>query len=142
MMFPDGLNPTKGNRFQGAQNMAEEKRAREAAEVYSVDLSNVELGERPVIIEREGEPVAAVVPIDEYRRFSVWREERATRRLWVVERDPRSGMPAAAWRANFEAMDRFAAYFDDATPEQLEADLDEATASVRAHRSEAGEPDQ
>jgi hypothetical protein len=121
--------------------MADVKKAREAAEVYSVDLSDVELGEWPLIIEREGEPIAAVVPFDEYRRFSVWREERAARRLWVVERDPRSGMSAAAWRAKFEAMDRFAAHFDDATPEQLEADLDEALAAVRGHRSEAGEPD-
>jgi len=84
-----------------------------------------------VIIERRGKPIAAVVSFDEYRRFSAWREERAARRAWVLERDPRRKMSAEEWHAHFEALDRFAAHFDDVTPEELEAEITEAIISVR-----------
>lgn len=67
----------------------------------------------------------------EYRRFSAWQEERAARRAWVLERDPRPKMSAEEWHAHFEALDRFAAHFDDVTPEELEAEITEAIAAVR-----------
>lgn len=116
----------------------EAKKTREAAEVYSVDVSDVASSKQPLIIEKEGEPIAAIVPFDEYQRFSIWREERAARRLWVVERDPRMELSAEEWQANFEAMDRFAAYLD-VTVEDLQADFDEAIAAVRVDPLGAGE---
>mgnify|MGYP001055838625 CR=1 FL=1 len=85
--------------------MAEAKTLRETSPVYSVDVDEIQLARQPLIIERRGRPIAAVVSFDEYRRFSAWREERAARRAWVLERDPRPKMSAEEWQAHFEAMD-------------------------------------
>ena len=111
--------------------MAEAKMLRETSPVYSVDVDEIQLARQPLIIERRGKPIAAVVSFDEYRRFSAWREERAARRAWVLEQDPRRRMSAEEWHAHFEAMDLFAAHFDDVTPEELEAEITEAIATVR-----------
>ena len=104
---------------------------RETNPVYSVDVDEIQLARQPVIIERRGKPIAVVVSFDEYRRFSAWREECAARRAWVLEQDPRGRMAAEQWHAHFEAMDRFAVHFDDVTPEELEAEIAEAIATVR-----------
>jgi len=122
--------------------MAEAKTLRETSPVYSVDVDEILLARQPLIIERRGKPVAAVVSFDEYRRFSVWQEEHAARRAWVLERDPRRKMSAEEWQAHFEAMDRFAARFDDVTPEELEAEITEAIASVRVRERAARENSQ
>ncbi len=111
--------------------MVEVKRAREAGLAYSVDIAEIQLTGQPLIIERQGKPVAAVVSFEEYRRFSAWREERAARRMSVLERDPRRDLPAEEWHAHFEAMDRFAAHFDDVPPEELAAEIAEAITAVR-----------
>ncbi len=47
---------------------------------YSLSLDESQLAEGPVILEREGQPVAAVIPIAEYERFRAWKEEQAWRR--------------------------------------------------------------
>ena len=107
---------------------------RETSPVYSVDVDEIQLARQPLIIERRGKPIAAVVSFDEYRRFSIWREEQAARRAWVLEQDPRRRMSAEEWHAHFEAMDRFAAHFDDVTPEELEAEITEAIATVRIEK--------
>jgi len=119
--------------------MTEAKTLRETSPVYSVDVDEVQLARQPLIIERRGRPIAAVVSFNEYRRFSSWREERAARRAWVLERDPRRRMSAEEWHTHFETIDRFAAHFDDLTPEELEADIAEAIAAVRAEERAAGE---
>ena len=111
--------------------MTEAKMLRETSPAYSVDVDEIQLASQPLIIERRGKPIAAVVSFDEYRRFSAWQEERAARRAWVLEQDPRRRMSAEEWHAHFEAMDRFAAHFDDVTPEELEAEITEAIATVR-----------
>ncbi len=112
--------------------MAEGKTLRETRPVYSVDVDEIQLAQQPLIIERQGKPVAAVVSFDEYRRFSAWREERAAKRAWVLEQDPRRRMSAEEWHTHFEAMDRFAAHFDDVAPEELEAEISEVIATVRS----------
>jgi len=122
--------------------MADAKTLRETSPVYSVDVDEILLARQPLIIERRGKPVAAVVSFDEYRRFSAWQEERAARRAWVLERDPRPKMSAEEWHARFEAMDRFAAHFDDVTPQELEAEITEAIASVRVRERAARENSQ
>lgn len=111
--------------------MADAETLRETSPVYSVDVDKIQLARQPLIIERRGRPIAAVVSFDEYRRFSAWQEERAARRVWVLERDPRPKMSAEEWHAHFEAMDRFAAHFDDVTPQELEDEITEAIATVR-----------
>ena len=119
--------------------MTEAQALRETSPVYSVDVDEIQLARQPLIIERRGKPIAAVVPFDEYRRFSAWREERAARRAWVLEQDPRRRMSAKEWHAHFEAMERFAAHFDDITPQELEAEIAEAIAAVRdEQRGESG----
>jgi hypothetical protein len=37
-------------------------------------LNKTDLSQGPLILEHEGEPVAALVPIAEYREFEAWRE--------------------------------------------------------------------
>ena len=54
--------------------MAKTVSLKEAQATYSLSLSKAELTQGPLILEHEGEPVAAVVPIAEYREFEAWRE--------------------------------------------------------------------
>ncbi len=113
--------------------MAETLTVREAGLVYTIDVDQVRLAARqPLVIERQGTPIAALVSFDEYRRFAAWQQERATRRAWVVKRDPYRALPAEDWHAQFEAMDRFAVHFEDASSEELEAEIANALAAVRA----------
>jgi antitoxin (DNA-binding transcriptional repressor) of toxin-antitoxin stability system len=113
--------------------MAEILTVRETGLVYTIDVNQAHLAaKQPVVIERQGIPIAALVSFDEYRRFAAWQEERAARRAWVVKRDPYRALPAEDWRAQFEAMDRFAVHFEDASAEELEAEFANALAAVRA----------
>jgi hypothetical protein len=57
--------------------------------------------------------------------FAAWREERVTRRVWVLEHDPRQ-MTGDQWQAQFAVLNRVAAHFNDVTEEELEAELDAA----------------
>jgi len=54
--------------------MAKTVSLKEAQATYSLSLNKTDLTQGPVILEHEGEPVAAVVPIAEYREFEAWRE--------------------------------------------------------------------
>ena len=54
--------------------MAKTVSLKEAQAAYSLSLNKTELTQGPLILEHEGEPVAAVVPIAEYREFEAWRE--------------------------------------------------------------------
>ena len=54
--------------------MAKTVSLKEAQATYSLSLDKADLEQGPFILEREGEPVAAVVPIAEYREFEAWRE--------------------------------------------------------------------
>lgn len=53
--------------------MAKTVSLKEAQATYSLSLSKKELTQGSLILEHEGEPVAAVVPIAEYREFEAWR---------------------------------------------------------------------
>jgi len=52
---------------------------KETRAVYAVTLDEALLRQAPFTIERDGEPVAAVVPVDEYREFIAWRERVQSR---------------------------------------------------------------
>ena len=54
--------------------MAKTVSLKEAQATYSLSLNKTDLTQGPLILEHEGEPVAAVVPIAEYREFEAWRE--------------------------------------------------------------------
>ena len=47
---------------------------KETRAVYAVTLDEIQLHQAPFTIDRDGEPVAAVIPIDEYWEFIAWRE--------------------------------------------------------------------
>jgi antitoxin (DNA-binding transcriptional repressor) of toxin-antitoxin stability system len=60
--------------------MAKTVRLKEAQTTYSLSLDKADLTQGPLILEHEGEPVAAVVPIAEYREFEAWRKREAKTR--------------------------------------------------------------
>jgi PHD/YefM family antitoxin component YafN of YafNO toxin-antitoxin module len=60
--------------------MAKTVSLKEAQATYSLSLDKADLTQGPLILEHEGEPVAAVVPIAEYREFETWRKREARTR--------------------------------------------------------------
>ena len=72
---------------------------------YTIPVSEEDLSEGPVVLERDGEPVAALVPIEEYRQFVAWREQ------WEKE---------ARQRARMEAFERERAAFLRLKPQLLD----------------------
>jgi hypothetical protein len=50
---------------------------KEAQTEYSISLNKTNLAQGPLILEHEGKPIAAVVPIAEYREFEAWRKREA-----------------------------------------------------------------
>ena len=47
---------------------------RETQAPYTLTIDDATLTNEPVILEREGRPVAVLVPIAQYEAFRVWRE--------------------------------------------------------------------
>jgi hypothetical protein len=52
---------------------------------YTVALDDAPLSGEVVILEKEGQPVAAVVPMDEYAAFQAWRETEKQRQARLSE---------------------------------------------------------
>jgi len=65
--------------------MAKTVSLKEAQAAYSVSLSKMDLKQVPLILERDGEPVAAIISIEDYRRLvarqddDAWRQEQLQR---------------------------------------------------------------
>jgi len=56
---------------------------KEAQAPYNLALDEATLGQETVILEREGRPVAAVVPFSEYEVFVAWRQQQeAKEEFW------------------------------------------------------------
>jgi PHD/YefM family antitoxin component YafN of YafNO toxin-antitoxin module len=72
---------------------------------YTIVVSEEDLGQGPVVLERNGEAVAALVSIEEYRQFVAWREQR--------EKEARQ-------RARMEAFERERAAFLRLKPQLLD----------------------
>ncbi len=47
---------------------------RETQAMYSVPIDETALAEEPIIVERQGQPVAVIITPGEYRAFREWRE--------------------------------------------------------------------
>jgi PHD/YefM family antitoxin component YafN of YafNO toxin-antitoxin module len=47
---------------------------KETLATYSLSLDETQLGREPIIIERQGQPLAAIIPIEKYQEFVAWQE--------------------------------------------------------------------
>jgi prevent-host-death family protein len=62
--------------------MAKTVSLKEAQATYSLSLDKADLEQSPIILEHEGEPVAAIISIEDYRRLAAgqdddtWRQEQ------------------------------------------------------------------
>jgi PHD/YefM family antitoxin component YafN of YafNO toxin-antitoxin module len=65
--------------------MAKTVSLKEARAKYSISLNKTDLAQGPLILEHDGEPVAAIISIEDYRRFvagqdyDTWRQEQLQR---------------------------------------------------------------
>ena len=84
-----------------------------ARQTFSQLLSDVRTGEQPVIIEKSGVPVAALVPLSMLEQERRWAEERAERRA---------------------LLERLRRPFKDVAPVELEREAAAAVAAVRRGR--------
>lgn len=82
--------------------------AREARNGFAELLGKVHYGRQAVIIERSGKPMAAMIPIDLFEQM-------------VTERE-----------ARFRVVDQVRSRVSELPPEEVEADVAEAVAAVRA----------
>jgi PHD/YefM family antitoxin component YafN of YafNO toxin-antitoxin module len=58
---------------------------KEAQAPYNVALDDALLTDEVVILEKDGQPVAALVPVAEYSAFQTWREEERRRQARQAE---------------------------------------------------------
>jgi Uma2 family endonuclease len=58
---------------------------KEASAPYPVSLTEALLTDEVVILEKEGQPVAALVPISEYKAFHAWYEAEESRQVYPLE---------------------------------------------------------
>lgn len=82
--------------------------AREARNNFAELLGKVHYGHQAVIVERSGKPMVAIIPIEVYEQF-------------VAERE-----------ARFEILDRIREHVPELPVEEVERDVAEALATVRA----------
>ena len=81
--------------------------SRDARSRFSELLGEVHYGSQTVIVERSGRPMAAIIPVEVYRRL-------------VAERE-----------ARFEVLDAIRRQMPDVPAEQVEQDVAQAVAAVR-----------
>jgi PHD/YefM family antitoxin component YafN of YafNO toxin-antitoxin module len=62
---------------------------KETHSTYSFSLDEAQLGQEPIIIERDGQPLAAIISIEKYREFITWQESRTKkhRQLSALQRE-------------------------------------------------------
>ena len=94
--------------------MAKTMSAREARNNFSQLLGQVHFGDQVVIVERFGRPMVAIIPMDDYRRL-------------IAERE-----------ARFQVLDEIRRRMPDLPPEEVEQDVAEAIAAVRAVNAARG----
>jgi prevent-host-death family protein len=88
--------------------MARHIGAREARNKFADLLGSVHYGSQVVIIERSGKPMAAVIPVEMYQQL-------------IAERE-----------ARFDVLDQVRSRLPDVPSEEVERDVAEAVAAVRA----------
>jgi prevent-host-death family protein len=88
--------------------------AKEARDNFANLLGSVHYGQQVVIVERSGRPMVAVIPVEMYERLMAEREAR------------------------FEVLDRTRDRLPELPAEEVEQDVAEAIAAVRAAGAEGG----
>jgi len=88
--------------------------AKEARSKFADLLGSVHYGQQVVIVERSGRPMVAVIPVEMYERLMAEREAR------------------------FEVLDRIRQRLPEVSAEELDQDVAEAIAGVRAAGAEGG----
>jgi prevent-host-death family protein len=88
--------------------------AKEARSRFADLLGSVHYGQQVVIVERSGRPMVAVIPVEMYERLMAEREAR------------------------FEVLNRIRERLPELSPEEVEQDVAEAIAGVRAAGAEGG----
>lgn len=83
--------------------------AREARSNFAHLLGSVHYGEQTVIVERSGRPMVAIIPVEMYQRL-------------IAERE-----------ARFQVLDRIRSAMPEVPQEEIEQDVAEAVAAVRAN---------
>lgn len=100
--------------------MSEDKSVREVAVAYAVHAVDIR---KPIVLEHDGQPVAAIVPYQDYQRFLIWREQDQQ----------------TTWRQLEELLSRVHSQPTDLTPEEIETEItlarEEVRGSRRAHHS-------
>lgn len=61
---------------------------KEAQATYSISLDKADLEQGPIILEREGEPVAAIISIKDYRRLAAGRDDDTWRQEQLQRLEP------------------------------------------------------
>jgi len=59
---------------------------KDAQAPYNLSLDDTLLADEVVILEKEGRPVAALIPMTEYAAFQAWREEERRRQAHQAEK--------------------------------------------------------
>ncbi|MBC8446749.1 MAG: hypothetical protein H8D78_03275 [Chloroflexi bacterium] len=99
--------------------MSEEKSVQEAAVAYAAHAVDIH---KPIVLEHDGQPVAAIVPYQDYQRFL--RREREQQ---------------AAWGQLEELLARVHSQPTDLTLEEIETEVTLALEEVRGeHRARRG----
>ena len=94
--------------------MAKHMGAKEARIKFADLIGSVRFGNEEVILERSGKPMAAMIPIETYKRL-------------VTER-----------RARFEVLDAIRSRLPDISQEEIESDIADAISKVRVDHAESG----
>ena len=96
------------NAGQEVGTMARRIGAREARNRFADLMGSVHYGKQAVIVDRSGRPMVAIIPVEIYQQL-------------IAERD-----------ARFEVLDRIRSRLPEAAAEEVERDVADAVAAVRA----------
>jgi prevent-host-death family protein len=91
-------------------------KASDARQRFSQLVNEVFRGEKRVLIEKSGIPVAAIISAEDLKRFELLEQQR---------------------RERFRALEETAATFADVPPDELEREVERAVQEVRARRRAA-----
>jgi len=117
------------------------ERAKETRAVYALPVDEETLTGEPVILEREGRPVAVVVPVKEYEAFKHWREtqEWEKRRRKTQEAFERERQ--AYEQLEVQLLDKYAGlYVAIRGREVIDSDPEEMTLVQRVYREHGHGP--